>query len=114
MSGPGPRLMSADSLEDTNVYNSQNESLGEVEEIMVNTQSGKVEYAVVEFGGFLGIGTKYFAVPWEALQLDTKEECFRLNVSKEQLENAEGFDEDNWPDMADPAFATRTRAVYGL
>ncbi|MGF1620696.1 MAG: PRC-barrel domain-containing protein [Rhodomicrobiaceae bacterium] len=114
MSGPGPRLMSADTLEDNKVYNNQNESLGEVEEIMINVNDGKVEYAVVEFGGFLGMGTKYFAVPWEAMQLDTKEECFRLNVTKEALENADGFDKDNWPDMADPAFAARTRSVYGL
>ena len=114
MSGPGPRLMSVDSLEDNKVYNHQNESLGEVEEIMINMTDGKVEYAVVEFGGFLGMGTKYFAVPWQALQLDTNEECFRLNVSKETLEGAEGFDKDNWPNMADPAFAARTRAVYGL
>jgi hypothetical protein len=106
--------MSADTLEDTNVYNHQGENLGEVEEIMINVPEGKVEYAVVEFGGFLGIGTKYFAVPWPALRLDTEEKCFRLNVSKDALEDAEGFDKDNWPDMANPEWAARTRAVYGL
>ena len=113
MTGPGPRLMSADSLEDTTIYNHANEKLGELEEIMFDMDQGKVAYGVVEFGGFLGIGTKYFAVPWSAFELDTQEKCLRLDIDKDRLDAADGFDKDDWPDMANLEWATHTYTSYG-
>lgn len=94
-------VMSTDSLNGNSVRNRTNEELGHVKDIMVDTDDNHIAYAVLSFGGFMGMGDKLFAIPWEALELDTVNECFILNVPKEKLENAPGFDKDNWPNMAD-------------
>lgn len=113
-SGPGPELMSAHSLRSEDVYNRNSEELGTVKEIMIDMRSGKVAYAVMSFGGFLGLGDKLFAVPWQALTLDTQNRRFILNLEKEQLEDAPGFDKDHWPDMADPSWAEAIHSYYGM
>lgn len=102
-------VMSASSLIGDKVRNAAGEDLGKVEDFMLDTATGRVNYAVLSFGGLLGMGGKYFAVPTEALTLDTQDECFVMNASKEQLENAPGFDKDNWPNFADRNF---TQSVY--
>ena len=71
-SGPGPTLMGADTLMGNDVYNHKDEDLGDIKEIMLDMRTGRVSYAVLSFGGFLGMGEKLFAVPWNALTLDTK------------------------------------------
>ncbi len=111
--GPGPHLMGAETLIGNNVYNKQEENLGDIKEIMLDMRTGRVSYAVLEFGGFLGMGSKLFAVPWSVLQLDTVNKRFVFNVSKESLENAPGFEKDNWPDMADPAWEKGIHDYYG-
>ena len=111
--GPGPRLMGADTLIGEDVYNRQDEDLGDIKEIMLDMRSGQVAYAVLSFGGWLGMGDKLFAVPWQALQLDTDNKRFMLDVSKEHLKNAPGFDKDNWPDMASADFNTQMHSFYG-
>jgi sporulation protein YlmC with PRC-barrel domain len=111
--GPGPRIMAADTLEGNDVRNAQGEDLGNIEHIMLDVPSGRIAYAVLEFGGWLGVGDKLFAIPWGALQLDTDNKCFVLNVSKEQLKEAEGFDKDHWPSMADQRWATSLHDFYG-
>ena len=111
--GPGPRLMGADTLLGNDVYNTADEDLGDIKEIMLDMQSGKVSYAVLSFGGFLGMGTKLFAVPWEALKLDTANHRFTLDATKDRLKDAPGFDDDHWPDMADPTWATGVHKFYG-
>lgn len=75
-------------------------------------QTGEVAYAVLSFGGVFGIGEKLFAVPWSALTLDTQSKNFILNVSKEQLKNAPGFDKNDWPDMLDEAWARGVHSFY--
>src|SRR6267378_3801685 len=100
-SGPGPKIMAADTLEGDDIVNTAGEKLGELEHIMIDVPSGRVAYAVLSFGGFLGMGDKLFAIPWEALTLDTDNKCFILDASKEQLKKAPGFDKDHWPSMAD-------------
>ncbi len=80
---------------------------------MLDMQSGQVSYAVLSFGGFLGILDKLFAVPWSALKLDTVNKCFTLNVEKERLESAPGFDKDNWPNMADSSWQDTIHSYYG-
>ncbi|HEX8406863.1 MAG TPA: PRC-barrel domain-containing protein [Duganella sp.] len=112
-SGPGPRLMGADTLIGEDVYNRQEEDLGDIKEIMLDMREGKVAYAVLSFGGWLGMGDKLFAVPWEALQLDTVNKRFLLDVSKDHLKNAPGFDKDSWPDMASAEFSTQMHDFYG-
>jgi sporulation protein YlmC with PRC-barrel domain len=111
--GPGPALMGAATLVGNDVYNLKSEDLGEIKEIMLDMRSGRVGYAVLSFGGFLGMGEKLFAVPWEALKLDTVNKRFVLNVEKDRLASAPGFDADNWPDMADRTWIESIHSYYG-
>jgi len=111
--GPGPRLMGADTLIGDHIHNMQNEHLGTVKEIMLDMQTGRISYVVMASGGVLTIGEKLFAVPWEALALDPANHQLRLNIAKERIEAAPGFDKDNWPDMANDAWATEVHSYYG-
>ena len=111
--GPGPRLMGADTLIGEDVYNHKDEDLGDIKEIMLDMNTGRVAYAVLSVGGFLGIADKLFAVPWSALKLDTANKRFILSCDKERLESAPGFDKDNWPDMADPSWQNTISSYYG-
>ncbi len=106
-------VMSASTLIGDTVVNARGEDLGKVEEIMLHINSGKIAYAVLSFGGFIGIGDKLFAIPWEALTLDEDNHRFILNVGKERLERAPGFDKDHWPDMADPKWGSEIYSYYG-
>ena len=111
--GPGPELMGADTLVGNDVYNQKGEKLGDIKEIMLDMRSGRVAYAVLSFGGFLSMGEKLFAVPWNALTLDTATRSFKLNVDKDRLKTAPGFDKDQWPNMADATWAQSIHAYYG-
>jgi len=111
--GPGPELMGANTLVGNDVYNKKDENLGDIKEIMLNMRTGRVSYAVLSFGGFLGMGEKLFAVPWEALTLDTVNKRFVLDVEKDRLAKAPGFDKDKWPNMADQSWAEAIHAYYG-
>ena len=111
--GPGPHLMGADTLLDNDVVNAQDEDLGGIKEIMLDMRTGQVSYAVLSFGGFLGLGKKLFAVPWSALKLDTVNKRFVLDASKDRLEGAPGFDKNDWPDMADTTWEKGIHDYYG-
>jgi sporulation protein YlmC with PRC-barrel domain len=111
--GPGPHLMGADTLLGNDVYNHNDEDLGDIKEIMLDMSTGRVSYAVLSFGGFLGVGEKLFAVPWAALTLDTANKRFTLNVEKERLKSAPGFDKESWPNMADSTWAKGIHDYYG-
>ena len=111
--GPGPQIMAADTLEGDDVVNRQNEDLGKIKDIMIDVRSGKVAYAVLSSGGFMGLGDKLFAIPWSALTLDADRKCFVLDVDQERLKNAPGFDKDHWPSMADPTWASEVHSYYG-
>lgn len=112
--GPGPALMGAGTLIGNDVYNRMDESLGDIKEIMLDMQTGKVAYAVLSFGGIFTMGEKLFAVPWERLVLDTVNERFTLDIEKEQLKNAPGFDKDHWPDMRSPDWNSEIDAFYRM
>lgn len=112
-SGPGPEIMAADTLEGDSVINTQGEDLGTIQDIMIDVPRGRVAYAVLATGGVLGIGSRLHAVPWSSLALDANRKCFVLNVDKERLQNAPGFDKDHWPSMADPRWATEIHGYYG-
>jgi sporulation protein YlmC with PRC-barrel domain len=107
------RVLSANTLEGDKVRNETGEDLGRVDEIMIDIPSGKVAYAVLSFGGFLGMGDKLFAVPWNALRVDEDQRCFIIDVDKRTLETAPGFDKDDWPDMADPTWGADIFKHYG-
>ncbi len=105
--------LSATSLIGDNVVNTQGESLGEIKEFMLDLETGGISYAVLSFGGFLGMGDKLFAVPFEALRVDNDNERFILDVPKDKLKNAPGFDEDNWPSHANSTFINKVYNHYG-
>lgn len=94
-------MLSASTLSGDKVVNGKGENLGDIKDLMIDVESGQVAYAVLEFGGFLGLGGKLFAVPLGAMRLDTENKCFIFDWDKERLENAPGFDKDHWPDFAD-------------
>jgi len=107
-------VLAASTLAGDSVRNAAGEDLGKIDEIMIDIQSGRVAYAVLSFGGFLGMGDKLFAVPWSALKVDEDEKCFILNLDKRTIEQAPGFDKNNWPDMSDNAWGTRLSTYYSV
>ena len=103
-SGPGPQIMAANTLTGDVVMNDAGERLGEIKAIMLDVPHGKVAYAVLSYGGFLGLGEKLFAIPWSALTLDASRHCFLLDASRERLRSWPGFDKNHWPVIADPSW----------
>lgn len=97
-----------DAVEDTG-----GEKLGSIDNIMINLTTGEIEYAVVEFGAFLGIGGKLFAVPFKELRLNAERKAFILNRDKEYLKQSPGFDKDHWPDTNDHSYFDNVRMYYG-
>ena len=92
------RYLTASSLEGDKVVNPSGKHLGEIKDIMLDLESGNIDYFIIEFGGFLGIGVKYFTIPLRLLTLDPANKRFIFDQSKEVLEKAPGFDMDHWPD----------------
>ncbi|WP_175855732.1 PRC-barrel domain-containing protein [Burkholderia anthina] len=111
--GPGPDVMAAGTLEDDRVLTMDGDDIGKVTNIMLDVRSGRIAYAVVSSGGFPGIGNKRLAVPWNVLTLDIERRCFVLPVPTERVREAPGFDPDDWPTMADPAWGEALHAYYG-
>lgn len=109
-----PEVLSATSIIGDSVRNLQDEDLGDIEELMINVQDGTIAYAVLSFGGIAGLGDKLFAIPWKALQLRPEEHAFVLDLKKDKLEDAPGFDKDNWPNMADVSWADKVHSFYGI
>ena len=99
-------FLSATTIIGYKVKNDKGEDLGKIEDLMINLNSTRVNYAVLSFGGFLGLGEKYFAIPMEGLAVDTENKEFILNIPKEKFDVAQGFDKDNWPNMADRKWET--------
>src|SRR5437870_8670945 len=96
-----PRVLPASRLIGTAVKNLEDENLGKIEQLMIDLKAGRIAYAILSFGGFLGLGDKLFAIPWDAFQLDASDQHFVLHVPKEALKRAPGFEKQQWPDMAD-------------
>jgi sporulation protein YlmC with PRC-barrel domain len=119
--GQGP-IVRAKDLTGLSVYNPSNESLGKIEDLVIDAQAGKIRYAVLSFGGVLGMGDKYFAIPWHKLSLVSKgetssatqkEDHCMLDISKDALKNAPGFDKDHWPNFADQTWHETVDQFYG-
>lgn len=88
-------LVASDMVIGTNVYDAEGNSVGEVEKLVLGKRSGRVAYAVLSFGGFLGIGTDYYPVPWETLTYDESVQGFTVNLTKEQIEGAPRYNPDD-------------------
>ncbi|MHB8100707.1 MAG: PRC-barrel domain-containing protein [Methanosarcina sp.] len=107
-----PLFLTANTVKGDKVINMAGEHLGKIEDLMIDLEYGRIVYAVLSFGGFLGIGNKLFAIPWEALSVRPHEHSFALNVSKEVLEKAQGFDKDKWPLTREELFGMYTYYGY--
>ena len=101
-------------LVSSRVKNMAGEDLGTLEEFMVDIEQGRIIYAVLSFGGFMGMGNKLFAIPWRALMLKPQENIFVLNVEKEKLQNAPGFNRENWPNTANPEWDAPVRDYWAM
>ncbi|HEY3204431.1 MAG TPA: PRC-barrel domain-containing protein [Thermoanaerobaculia bacterium] len=108
------RTLTASTLTGNAVRNSQGERLGKIEDFMLDLETGRIAYCVLSFGGFLGMGDKLFAVPWNAMTLDMVNHEFILDVPQERLKQAPGFDKDNWPDISDRQWGSRVFAFYNV
>ncbi len=106
-------LISADKVEGTKVYNAQGEKLGHVESVMLDKRRGNVAYAVMSFGGFLGMGEKQHPLPWSTLKYDEKQDGYVVNLSKEQLEKAPTFDRGGAARLTDPSYGESVYKYYG-
>ena len=91
-------LLTATSIIGDKIQNKAGENVGKILDVMIDIQNGKIQYVIIEFGGFMGFGEKLFAVPFVALKLNTKERDFILDVEKSFLESAPGFNPEHWPE----------------
>jgi hypothetical protein len=95
------------------VVNGQEEDLGELEELMIHLESGDIAYAVLSFGGFIYVGDKLFAIPWQAFTVDAGEERLILDIDDDSLEDALGFDKDDWPATPGSDYIAQVCEYYG-
>ncbi|RDS78946.1 PRC-barrel domain containing protein [Dyella monticola] len=107
-----PHLLSVLTLTGEPIKDLTGDPIGELKDFMIDTTNGRIAYGVLSFGGLLGMGEKLFAVPWEAIQLDEKNKQLLLDVDKERLKAAPGFDKDHWPNFTDSSFTARVRAYF--
>jgi sporulation protein YlmC with PRC-barrel domain len=107
-------IISAGRVQGTNVYNTAGDPLGEIDDVMIDKQSGRVAYALMSFGGFLGIGERYHPLPWNSLKYDTAQGGYVVGVTKEQLEKAPTVGRDETPNWGDRAYETRLHDYYGV
>ena len=107
-------LISADKVEGTSVMNTAGEKLGSIEDVMIDKRSGKVAYAVMSFGGFLGIGHKHHPLPWSVLKYDTNLSGYVVNLDKQMLEKAPAYDTDAPVDLADQEYGRKLHDYYNV
>jgi sporulation protein YlmC with PRC-barrel domain len=106
-------VISSDRVEGTNVYNSVGDKLGSIDELMIDKRSGQVRYAVLEFGGFLGMGTDRYPLPWNMLKYDTSKDGYVVPLEKEQLAGAPRYADESRPDYNDE-YGRRVNDYYGV
>lgn len=106
-------VISSDKVEGTAVFNTAGDKLGSIDDLMIDKISGQVQYAVMEFGGFLGIDTDRYPIPWEALKYDTGLEGYVVPIDRATLEKAPKYSEDRIPTY-DEAYGERLRGYYGV
>ena len=105
-------LIAADKVAGTDVYNRQGENLGEVDTVMIDKTTGRVAYAIMSFGGFLGIGNRYHPLPWSMLQYDHTRGGYVVDLDKRILENAPSYGDDDRIDWSDQAYGRRVHDHY--
>jgi sporulation protein YlmC with PRC-barrel domain len=108
---PNHQLISSEDVEGVNVYDMQGKKIGEVDHLMLDKISGRVTYAVMSFGGFLGLGHSHYPVPWGALKYNTKLNGFETSITEGQLKDAPAFSDDSWTDRN---WETKTHTHYNV
>ncbi len=106
-------VLGAKSLMSDKVLDVAGETVGRVEEFMVDLADGCIKYAVLSSGGFMGVGDRLFAVPWQAIKVDTCDKRLVINMTKEKLDKAPSFEKDYWPDMGKADFRSELLSYYG-
>jgi sporulation protein YlmC with PRC-barrel domain len=106
------RALSASTITGDPVKNTNGDDLGNLEEIVIDLDSGRVAYTVLAAGGFLGLGEKFFAIPWDMVTVDMDNKEVILDIQKELLEKAPGFDKDNWPQPSDRTYLSDVYRYY--
>jgi sporulation protein YlmC with PRC-barrel domain len=106
------RLIAASNVNGTNVYNRAGDKLGSVYDVMLNKLSGKAEYAIMSFGGFLGIGDRYHPLPWQVLTYDERQGGYVVNIDRDRLERAPSYTAKESALWDDPAYGTRVSDYY--
>jgi hypothetical protein len=106
-------LISSDKVEGTAVYNREGEKLGSIHTVMIDKVSGKVAYAVMSFGGFLGIGDRYHPLPWNVLSYDTRQGGYVVALDRSMLEGAPTFGSSETPNWSDPGWNKQVHDYYG-
>jgi sporulation protein YlmC with PRC-barrel domain len=96
------------------VLGTDGKTLGDIKDLVINPDDGAIDYAVLDFGGFLGIKDKYFAIPWDALQVTSDKGTILIDATRRDLKNAPGFDKNHWPDFGDLAQTTVIYEFYGV
>jgi len=109
----GGRLIAADQVEGTSIYNTAGESLGSVDDLMIDKVSGKVAYAIASFGGFLGIGDRHYPLPWEKMRYDTAMGGFVVDIDRRTLEGAPSYSDEETVGWDDPTWGKRVYDYYG-
>ena len=104
----------ASRVEGTEVYNRTGEHLGQIDDLVIGKRDGEVKYAIMSFGGFLGIGEEYHPVPWDALTYDQQRGGYVVDMTSEQLREAPHYESQKEPDWADPAYGRRINDHYGI
>jgi hypothetical protein len=106
-------LISADKVTGTSVYNRQGEKLGSVYDLMLNKVNGQVAYAIMSFGGFLGMGESYHPLPWRALSYDTRQDGYVVDIDRRRLEAAPNYTASAEPNWADRSYGQTIDRYYG-
>ena len=107
-------LIAASKVEGTKVYNRQGESLGSIYDVMIDKRSGQVAYAVMSFGGFLGMGESYHPLPWDVLDYDERQGGYVVDLDKERLQNAPHYGATEMPDWSSRDYSRRIDDYYGV
>ena len=107
-------LIASDKVQGTAVYDMAGNSLGSIHDLMIDKPSGKVAYAIMSFGGFLGIGDHYHPLPWSVLKYDTNLRGYVVNLDKRKLEGAPSYPEQDEPAWGDRAYETKIHDYYGV
>jgi sporulation protein YlmC with PRC-barrel domain len=106
-------VISSERVEGTSVYNADGEKLGSIDDLMIDKVSGQVRYAVLEFGGFLGMGTDRYPLPWDMLKYDTEFEGYVVPLDKSRLEKAPRYGQNDIPDYTSE-YARSVNDFYGV